>query len=143
MPESVQLLLFNAGAQIAFSSAFGLVMLAPMQPWGMKWRRKFPRKAALAAHLDWYMLAFMQGIAAAGIAAFGVPSSNTAAWLLIAGGWLNPTPYLFRGFGINAFALAGPPRQWLAASLGAASVACILIAWALLLPAWWQGWQPG
>jgi hypothetical protein len=53
--------------------------------------------------------------------------------MLVFGGWVNPLPYLVRGFGIDAFVFAGPPVQRAAASVAAVSVAAIIAAWVLIL----------
>lgn len=119
----------NASLQLAWSSLLGFVMLVPMQPWGRRVRLPFDRKALLAAHLDWIMLAFMQFSAAFVLDHWRISASQTIAWLLIFGGWVNPLPYLLRGAGINAFVLAGGRKQILAASLAGLSALAILAAW--------------
>ena len=138
--DPIKLLTFNAGLQILFSSLFGVVMLVPMQPWGKALRAKIPAKASLAAHLDWIMLGLAQGVAAVGISAFGSPEGLVAPTLLIFGGWVNPTPYLFRGFGVNAFVLGGGRLQVLASSLAGLSSLAIIAAWSLLLYSWSGAW---
>jgi len=90
-------------------------------------------KALLATHLDWLMLAFMQLGAAFIFSRWPVTAGGSVAWMLVFGGWVNPLPYLVRGFGIDAFVFAGPPVQRLAAAVAGASVAAIVAAWALIL----------
>ncbi len=92
-------------------------------------------RSLLSAHLDWYMLAFMQWGAAWLMHQWPVTQSSFAAWLLVFGGWTNALPYLLRGAGINAFAFAGDGRQRAAAAISGASALAILIAWSLLLRA--------
>jgi hypothetical protein len=127
------LLSFNGGLQIVVSSLLGFFMLVPMQPWGRGLAGKVDMKALLAAHLDWIMLAFMQLAAAFIMRSWSATSSTGVAWLLVLGGWLNPTPYLLRGTGINAFVLAGPLKQRIAATIAGASALSILVAWIVLL----------
>jgi hypothetical protein len=129
----VAVLTTNAAAQLFASSLLGFYMLLPRQPW-LKGVVKKPRdpKSLLSVHLDLIMLAFMQ-FGAAFIMAKFVPPSATVAVLLAFGGWMNPLPYLFRGFGIDAFALGGPPRQIAAAALAGVSSTGITVAWGILL----------
>jgi hypothetical protein len=126
------LLAFNASLQIVFSSSLGFVMLVPMQPWGRRLRLPVERKALLAAHLDWLMLAFMQMGAAFVLDRWSLGAHRAIAWLLVLGGWVNPVPYLLRGAGIDAFVLAGSTKQRLAATLSGVSALSILVAWVLL-----------
>jgi hypothetical protein len=114
-------------------------MLIPLQPWGRGAFKGINFKQLLAAHLDWVMLGLMQGLAGGLVAVFGLSPSVYAVWAMVLGGWLNPLPYLFRAFGINAFALTGSLTQRLAASLGGISAA-LIIAWFALLAAAWQVW---
>jgi hypothetical protein len=99
--------------QIAFSVALGWVMLVPRQPWG---RALAPllSKDFTAAHLDWFMLSFMQLGAFAALVSTGTPGEPWVAVCLIIGGWLNPVPYVLRAFGLNAFQLGGRPSQRIA-----------------------------
>jgi hypothetical protein len=127
------LLAFNAGLQILVSSLLGVGMLVPMQPWGRALRARVQAKALLAAHLDWLMLAFMQFGASFIFTRWPATASGEAAWMLVFGGWVNPLPYLLRGFGIDAFVLAGPPVQRTAAAVAGVSVAAIIAAWVLIL----------
>ena len=131
--DPTTLLAFNAALQILVSSVFGVLMLVPMQPWGKALRGRVNARALLATHLDWLMLAFMQFGASFVFSRWPVTASPGAAWMLVFGGWVNPLPYLIRGFGIDAFVFAGPPLQRIAASIAAVSVAAIITAWVLIL----------
>ncbi len=131
--DPATVLAFNAGLQILVSSLFGVLMLVPMQPWGRALRARMNAKALLATHLDWLMLAFMQLGASFIFAQWPATASSRVAWLLVFGGWVNPLPYLLRGFGIDAFVLAGPPVQRVAALIAGTSVAAIIAAWTLIL----------
>jgi hypothetical protein len=131
--DPTMLLAFNAALQILVSSVFGVLMLVPMQPWGKALRSRVNARALLATHLDWLMLAFMQFGASFIFSRWPVTASPGAAWMLVFGGWVNPLPYLIRGFGIDAFVFAGPPVQRVAASIAAVSVAAIITAWVLIL----------
>lgn len=112
-------------------------MLLPMQPWAARLRSRWNAKSLLAVHLDLYMLAFMQWGAAFGMDRFPAIASAPIAWLLVFGGWMNPVPYLLRGFGINAFAFAGGAAQRAWAALGGLSALAITLGWALLLARMW------
>lgn len=135
--DPVLLLAFNAGAQVLVSSLLGALMLVPMQPWGKALRPRLHNKALLAVHLDLYMLAFMQWGAAFTMRAWPALASGPVAWMLVFGGWTNPMPYLLRGFGINAFVLAGAPVQRIAAGIAGCSVIAILVAWSRILWGMW------
>jgi hypothetical protein len=115
-------------------------MLVPMQPWGRKWAKGLNFRQLGAAHLDWIMLGLMQAMAAGLIVAFALSPAPWVVWAIIIGGWLNPLPYVFRAFGIDAFAMAGGPLQRFASGLGAVSSTLILVGWAVLLHAAWQAW---
>jgi hypothetical protein len=139
--EAARLLIFSGGLSILFASLLGAVMLIPLQPWGKGVFGAINFKQLLAAHLDWVMLGLMQGLAGALIMVFALAPSSLIVWFMVMGGWLNPLPYLFRAFGINAFALTGSLTQRAAASLGGLSATMIIIAWAVLLWGAWQAWQ--
>jgi hypothetical protein len=133
-----RLLLVNAGLQVLVSSLLGMVMLLPLQPWvPAVLKRLPPPRALLPVHLDLYMLAFMQALAALAVWRLGAPAGvGLAAVLLVLGGWLNPLPYLFRLFKVNAFVLGGGPVQVLASLLALASALGIIVAWTILLAGW-------
>ncbi|MGH7439951.1 MAG: hypothetical protein ACRENE_30040 [Polyangiaceae bacterium] len=131
--DPTALLAYSASLQIFVSSLLGALMLIPMQPWGKSLRPKLDMRALLATHLDWLMLAFMQGVAAFLFMHWPETKSRGVAIALVFGGWINPVSYLFRGFGVNAFAFAGPPLQRAAATLVGVSAACIIAAWAMIL----------
>jgi hypothetical protein len=62
--------------------------------------------------------------------------SSAAPWiavLLVFGGWTNALPYLLRGFGVNAFVMAGGTLQRVAAGIAGLSVLAILAAWVAIL----------
>ena len=131
--DPTTLLAFNAALQILVSSLLGVFMLLPMQPWGRALRTRVNAKALLATHLDWLMLAFMQLGASFLFSRWPVTAGAGVAWMLVFGGWVNPLPYLVRGFGIDAFVFAGPPVQRLAAAVAGTSVAAIVTAWVIIL----------
>jgi hypothetical protein len=135
-----RVLLVNAGLQVFVSSILGFVMLLPMQPWAPSVVRRLPpAKALLPVHLDLYMLAFMQALAALAIIHVGVPDhADIATVLLVFGGWVNPLPYLLRLFKVNAFVLGpgGGAKQWIAAGVSGLSAAGIVTAWGILLASW-------
>jgi hypothetical protein len=136
--EAAKIWLLSGGAAILGSSLLGVGMLLPMQPWGAGLGKgKVSMKQLGAAHLDWLMLGLMQGLAAGLVVAFGVEAPGSAVWALVVGGWMNPLPYVFRAFGVNAFSLSGPPTQRVAASLGLLSSVALIYGWSRLL---WRCW---
>lgn len=139
--EATKLLVFSGGLSILFASLLGAAMLIPLQPWGQRLAKGMNFKQLTAAHLDWIMLGLMQGLAGALIFAFALTPSILTVWAMVLGGWMNPLPYLFRAFGINAFSLSGPPLQRIAASLGGLSSTFILVAWTILLLSAWRQWS--
>jgi hypothetical protein len=130
--DPVLLLSANASAQVLVSSLLGAAMLIPMQPWAAGLKAKVNLRALLSTHLDWLMLAFMQWGAAVTMMHWPVTRSLPTAVLLIAGGWANALPYLFRAFGINAFAMTGGLVQRAAAALSGLSSTAIIAAWGLV-----------
>jgi hypothetical protein len=138
--DVVRILLVNATLQVFASSLLGFVMLLPLQPWVPAFVKRLPPpKALLPVHLDLYMLAFMQALAAFAMLHVGMPHrAILVAGLLIFGGWMNPLPYLFRLFKVNAFVFGpgGGLRQWAAAALAGLSAAGIVAAWGILLASW-------
>lgn len=131
--DPILVLAWNAGAQVLVSSLLGTFMLIPMQPWGKRLARRVNSKALLSAHLDWLMLAFMQWGAAFIMDRWTGTRSLAVAALLVFGGWTNPTPYLLRGFGINAFVMAGGAKQRVAALIAGMSSLAIIVGWTILL----------
>ena len=121
-----------------FSTLLGVAMLIPMQPWGRHLAKGLNYRQIGAAHLDWIMLGLMQALAAGLIVLFALNPATWVVWAMILGGWLNPLPYVFRAFGVDAFAMAGGPLQRFAAGLGAVSAPLIVVSWDVLLHAAWQ-----
>ena len=131
--DPVYLLSLNAAVQVLASSLFGAGLLIPLQPWGRRFAGKIHFRALVAAHLDWLMLAFMQWGAAFLMSRWPGTRSLLAAALLIFGGWTNPTPYLLRGFGLDAFVYGGSVAQRLASAIAGLSVVSVITAWSLLV----------
>lgn len=138
--EAARLLYFSGAAAILFSSAIGFVMLVPLQHWGQRFAKGLNFKQFGAAHLDWIMLGLMQGLAGAIITGFSVEPSYLVVWAMIFGAWINPLSYVFRGFGINAFAFDGGFTQRTAALLGLSSSLAIVCAWFAILRLCWTSW---
>lgn len=131
--EAARTLVLAGGAAVLFSSVLGFVMLVPLQPWGKALRAWLPHKALGPAHLDWIMLGLMLGLAAAVVLLTETSAPGWWVMLMVAGAWLNPLPYAFRIFGVNAFVLAGPIHQKAAATLGLMSSAALVAGWTWLL----------
>ena len=130
-------LLVSAALEILVSSLLGYVMLLPMQPWGQALRARMPPTGKLmSVHLDLIMLALMQFAAVVGMREF--PSSHDAlvAMLLVASGWCNVTPYVWRMFGVNAFALGGGPLQIFAALTSFVGTVALTGGWIILVAGW-------
>lgn len=132
MNEPLRLLTGNAALQVLVSCLLGFAMLIPRQPWAKRLAPHFDQKALLSVHLDWLMLAFMQWGAVLVMTQWPGAAQPWVAWLLVAGGWLNVLPYWCRAFPIDAFVLAGPPVQLLAASVSGLSATGLLVAWGRL-----------
>jgi len=130
-------LLVSGGLEIIVSSLLGYVMLLPMQPWGAGLRTRMPpARALLSVHLDLLMLALTQFAAGLAMKAIPGPRDRWAAVLLIASGWLNVTPYIWRMAGVDAFALAGAPLQRVAATISLASTLALISGWVMLVAGW-------
>lgn len=111
----------------------GFLLLLPMQPWFPKSIDPSRLKPLGAAHVDWIVLSLMLGLATGYILIFDLTVARLTLYALVFGALMNPLPYVFRAFGINAFVLAGPPYQIVAALLGLTSSLAILIAWLSLI----------
>lgn len=138
--DATKVLTFSGSLSVLFAALLGTAMLIPLQPWGRAAFRSVNFKQLLAAHLDWVMLGLMQGLAAGLVAVFELAPSSFVVWAMVLGAWLNPLPYVFRAFGINAFSFSGPLVQRTAAALGGVSSALIVLAWTLLLVSAWGSW---
>jgi hypothetical protein len=140
MNPSARLLVLNGAVQIAFSIAIGFLMLVPLQSWGRPVARFLPKQRDLgSAHLDWLMLALTEFAAAVGVQHLPSGRSTIAASLLVIGTWLNPLPYVLRGYGIDAFVLAGRPTQIMGALVGLGSSVALATGWAMLIIRWMSG----
>ncbi len=133
LENPIRLLVANAAFQVLAASLLGVVMLIPMQPWAKALKMKLDFKSMLSTHLDWLMLAFMQWGAAAVMNLWPETQATWVSWLLVFGGWMNVAPYVFRGFGINAFVLGGGKKQLAAAGLSGLSSLSLIIAWSRLV----------
>jgi hypothetical protein len=131
--DPILLLAGNGSLQILASCLLGAFMLLPMQPWGCALLPNADLKSLRSTHVDWLMLAFMQFGAAFIFARWPAVAARETAWMLVFGGWINPLPFLLRGFGIDAFVFGGPPLQRSAASVSGLSAVAIIGAWALIL----------
>ncbi|KQZ73801.1 hypothetical protein ASE06_15805 [Sphingopyxis sp. Root214] len=131
--ESAKFLALSGSISIFFSAWIGVIMLFPRRPnrdAGEAGGVNF--KQIGAAHIDWIMLGLMQGLAGLLILLFAITPAPYVLWLMAFGAWLNPLPYVFRAFGINAFVFAGGPVQRSAATLGGLSSTAILVSWSLI-----------
>ena len=136
MSSLVRVLAVSAALEVLVSCLLGLVMLIMMQPWGAALVRRGPSLRDLGSvHIDLLMLAFLQFAAAFLLHGFGLSIHPVMVGLLVAGAWVNPMPYLARGYGINAFVLGGPPRQVVLALVGLASVLALIVSWGTLVVA--------
>jgi hypothetical protein len=133
-------LLVSGAIEMLVSSGLGYAMLIPMQPWALRLRDRWPPpRVLMSIHLDLVMLSLMQFAAAAGIHAQPSAHDRLAAGLLVASGWLNVTPYIWRAAGVNAFVLAGSGLQRAAALVSLAGTLALTASWILLLSSWAAG----
>lgn len=139
--EAVRLLTFSGTFAILFSSAFGFVMLIPLQPWGKEMLKKVNWKQIGHAHLDWIILGLMQGLVGGLIAVFELNPPQLAVWAVVVGGWMNALPYLFRGLGINAFSLSGGFFQITTALMGLFSSCAIVYGLYVIIDQAWSMWK--
>lgn len=134
---ALKLLTLSAGTAILWSSLLGLFMMIPHMKLSAPALKKINFRHLLSAHLDWFMLAFMQSVAALLIFAFALQPPKWIVIALIFGGWMNAVPYFLRAFGINAFVFGEGRGQRAFYLLGGISVIAIISAWtALLLMGW-------
>lgn len=132
--RAAQWLVFSAALAFVWSSLVGFFMMIPhlRSPALSKATRGVNFKGLLSAHLDWIMLAFMQGLAAGLLILFNVAAERWIIISLIFGGWMNAVPYFLRAFGINAFVYGGGVIQRVASVLGGISVFLVTAAWIAL-----------
>ncbi len=131
--ECAKFLVLSGSISIFFSAWIGVLMLFMHRPVeGQRSTLSVDFKQIGAAHIDWILLGLMQGLCGVLILLFDAVISPEILWLMSLGAWFNPLAYVFRAFGINAFAFAGPPIQRLAAALGGASSLAILVAWSVV-----------
>lgn len=133
--RAAQWLVFSGALAILWSSLLGLFMMIPHLRSNTLTQatRGLDFRQLLAAHLDWIMLAFMQGLAAGLLVLFDLTIPFWIVGMLIFGGWMNAVPYLLRAIGINAFVYGGGIIQRVASVLGGVSVAFVIVAWAMLV----------
>ena len=127
-------LVLSAAFAFVWSSLVGFFMMIPhlRSPTLSKATRRVNFKGLLSAHLDWIMLAFMQGLAAGLLVLFDLSVSGWIIAALIFGGWMIAVPYFLRAFGINAFVYGGGVIQRVASVLGGVSVFAVTAAWIVL-----------
>jgi hypothetical protein len=131
--EAAKFLALSGSIAIFFSAWVGVLMLFPRRTRTVGGDRPVVNmKQVGAAHLDWIMLGLMQALAGLLLWLFDTAPVVPSVWLIVFGGWLNPLPYVFRAFGINAFVYGGSPVQRLAAVLGGLSSLAIIIGWSLI-----------
>lgn len=132
---AAKLLFLSAASAILWSSILGLFMMIPHLRISSlsKLTRKVNFRQLLSAHLDWIMLAFMQGLAAGLLVALELSVELWVVIALIFSGWMNAVPYFLRAFGINAFVYGGGVIQKTANVLGAISVFAMIAAWLFLV----------
>jgi hypothetical protein len=131
--DSAKFLALSGSLSIFFSTWIGVLMLFPRKP--KPANADSPRvnfKQIGAAHIDWIMLGLMQGIAALLILLFKAAPAPYVLWLFAFGAWLNPLPYVFRAFGVNAFVFAGGTLQRSAAAMGGLSSTAIIVGWSMI-----------
>lgn len=129
--------MLSAALELIVSCLLGYLILVPMQPWAQGLRERWPpARAVMSVHLDLVMLALMQVAAAFGITVAAGTHDRLVAVLLVASGWANVTPYLWRAFGVNAFVLAGGPLQRFAAFTSLLSTVALTGGWVILLVGW-------
>ncbi|MBL0923998.1 MAG: hypothetical protein IBJ12_05970 [Sphingomonadaceae bacterium] len=138
--EATQVLVFSGALAILVSSLLGFAMLIPLQPWGRKLTKDMNFKQIGSAHLDWIMLGLMQALAGGLIFLFDLSPAIWVVWAMVAGGWLNPLPYVFRAFGVNAFVFDGGLVQRAASALGGLSSTLIVVSWIVLISTAWSKW---
>lgn len=136
---AAQILVFSAALAFVWSSLLGFFMMIPhlRNPALTKATRGVNFRQLLSAHLDWIMLAFMQGLAAGLLVLFDLSVAGWIVAALVFGGWMNAVPYFLRAFGINAFVYGGGAVQRVASALGGISVFVVTAVWIIL--AWSAG----
>ena len=132
--SAAKLLALSGMLAILWSTLLGFVMLIPHQaPPGDTKQPLILWRWIGAAHLGWIMLGLVSLAAAFLIQLF----SAAVPWFIVAGlifgAWINPTVYVFRAFGIDAFRFGGRRSQKLASVVGGVSSLAILLSLGALI----------
>ncbi len=119
-------------------------MLFPHQPWAKDrpLARRLRSPHVTSAHVDWIILALLQAAAAVALPRCEARLSDPhrLAWCLVFSGWVAPTTYFVKAFGVNGFRFSGKLNiESLVGLVGFAGVVSHTYAWAALVRAWF-GW---
>lgn len=127
--------------QILFTTILGWAMLLPHQAWGpsSSLATRLRSRDVAMAHVDWIMLALVQFAAAYILTLKAVPSAHVVARCLAFYGWVGPSVYMARAWGINGFRLDGK-RMWdtVMGTLGFTGILAFTYGWAQIVGVWWM-----
>ena len=136
---AAKLLVISGCAAIFFSSIMGALMAMPMQNPKLIASKTINFKQIGAAHIDWIMLGLMSASAGVLVTLFELTLWELVVWAMLFGAWANPLPYLWRGFGVNAFVFAGGILQRVTTAMGIISATAIIYAWGSIFYAIYTG----
>lgn len=136
---AAKLLVISGCLAIFFSSIMGALMAIPMQNPKLIASKTINFKQIGAAHIDWIMLGLMSAATGVLVSLFELTLWEPVVWAMVFGAWANPLPYLWRGFGVNAFVFEGGIVQRTATSFGIISATAILFAWGSIFYAIYTG----
>lgn len=139
LPPEVRLLIGSALLQLLWTTLLGWTMLLPHQPWSKGLLAKLRSKDVTSAHVDWVILALVQIATAFVIYQQPVPFAVWVARGIAYSGWVAPSTYFLRAWGINAFRMDGKKAVEMVAGLIALSgTVAFTIAWCVVVAAWFD-----
>jgi len=136
---AAKLLVISGCLAIFSSSIMGALMAVPMQNPKLLASKTLNFKQIGAAHIDWIMLGLMSAATGVLVTLFELTLWEPVVWAMVFGAWANPLPYLWRGFGVNAFVFAGGLLQRVTTAMGIISAAAIIYAWSSIFYAIYTG----
>ncbi len=133
-------LMLSAVMQVLFTTLLGWLMLIPHQVWGddFAFAMRLRSRHVAMAHVDWVMLALVQFAAAYAMSLKSPPQAFIVSRCLVFNGWIAPTVYLAKAWGINGFRLDGKRgMDTLIGLAGLMGVIAFTYGWAIIVGSWW------
>jgi len=113
-------------------------MIIPHQSWTRGWLKSLRSHHVAAAHVDWVLLSLVKFGAAYLLTLRPVPNGEVVARLIDFSGWVAPTTYFMKTWGVNGFNLDGKKFVDTVVGLaGFAATTSFTYAWFKIVVAWY------